>query len=382
MQHVAEIMKIIEAGLQEDPMKVYNYSNLLIDNLIKENDIKSADKFSNVIKSCKTFSLKSNANITLKNLPVDSESRLPLAEAKYYLRDEVFLSLSEGILNNIEEYIDLINKAEILVGKNIRVYRSLLMYGPPGVGKTQAAKYISAKTNMPLVSVRIDGLISSYLGNTSKNIRTLFDFVNKNPCILFLDEFDAIAKMRDDSQEVGELKRVVNTLLQNIDSISNHVPIIAATNHQHLLDSAVWRRFDYKLAFRLPNYIERYNIVKNLLQWIEVEDKVLEILTYMTNGFSGAEIETFSEMIKTSFLLEKIKTFDEATIFNSFMIYQTRNSDGSMDLVENNDENRIKFIKILRERDPKFFTYKTLSNMTGFSTGKICGICKGETKDG
>ena len=82
--------------------------------------------------------------------------------------------------------------------------------------KTQTAKYISAKTNLPLVTIRIDGLVSSYLGSTSKNIKSLFDFVERTPCLLFLDEFDAIAKMRDDSNELGELKRVVNPLLQNL----------------------------------------------------------------------------------------------------------------------------------------------------------------------
>lgn len=112
MQHIPEIMKIIEAGLQEDSMKVYNYSNLLIENLIKETDTNSADKLKKVIKNSKTFTLKLRDKVTLKNLPVDSESRLSLAEVEYYSEKEVFLSVTEDVLNNLEEYIDLINKAE------------------------------------------------------------------------------------------------------------------------------------------------------------------------------------------------------------------------------------------------------------------------------
>lgn len=382
MQYLPEIMKIIEAGLQEESMKVYNYSNLLIDNLEKEEDINSANKLRKVIKNSKTFSLKLKDKVTLKNLPVDSESRLALAEAEHYLEKEIFLSVSEDIQYNLEEYIDLINKAEILVGEDIRVYRNMLIYGPPGVGKTQAAKYISAKTGLPLVSVRIDGLISSYLGSTSKNIRMLFDFVSNAPCILFLDEFDAIAKIRDDSQEVGELKRVVNTLLQNIDSISNQVPIIAATNHQHLLDSAVWRRFDYRLSFELPNDKQRLDIIKYLLHWAEVESKVLEILTCMTNGFSGADIKTFLEMIKTNVLLGKIKVLNEKSLFNLFLMYQTRNNLGRIDNTENSEDKKIKFLRILRQSNPKIFTYQVLSNMTGFSIGKISGIIGGGVKGG
>lgn len=382
MQHLPEIMKIIEAGLQEESMKVYNYSNLLIDNLEKDEDINSANRLRKVIKSSKTFSLKLKDKLTLNNLPVDSESRLSLANVEYYLENEIFLSVSKDIQYNLEEYIDLINKAEILAGEDIRVYRSMLIYGPPGVGKTQAAKYISAKTGLPLVSVRIDGLISSYLGSTSKNIRTLFDFVSKTPCILFLDEFDAIAKMRDDSQEVGELKRVVNTLLQNMDSISNQVPIIAATNHQHLLDSAVWRRFDYRLSFELPNDKQRLDIIKHLLQWAKIESKVLEILTCMTGDFSGADIRTFLEMIKTDVLLGKIKVLNEKSLFNLYLMYQTRNSLGRAYNTENYEDKKIKFLRIFRQNYPKIFTYQVLSNMTGFSMGKISGIIGGGVKDG
>ena len=99
---------------------------------------------------------------------------------------------------------------------------------------------------------RLDGLISSFLGSTSKNIRALFDFAAKTPCVLFLDEFDAIAKLRGDSQELGELKRVVNSFIQNLDTLGSQSIVIAATNHQELLDSAIWRRFSYRLALDFP----------------------------------------------------------------------------------------------------------------------------------
>jgi SpoVK/Ycf46/Vps4 family AAA+-type ATPase len=160
------------------------------------------------------------------------------------------------------------------------------------------------------------------------------------------------------------------------------VPIIAATNHQHLLDSAVWRRFDYRLAFELPNSKQRLDIIKHLLQWVEVESKILEILATMTNGFSGAEVRIFIEMIKTNTLLGKIKVLDEKSLFNLFMMYQTRNSFGRIDTTETNEEKRIKFLKIFRQNNPRLFTYQILSNMTGFSTGKISGIIGGGTKDG
>ena len=129
---------------------------------------------------------------------------------------------------------------------------SLLMYGPPGTGKSRLARHIAKELGLDLYVARLDGLISSFLGSTSKNIRALFDFAARTPCVLFLDEFDAIAKLRGDSQELGELKRVVNSFIQNLDTLGSHSIVIAATNHQELLDSAVWRRFSYRLALEFP----------------------------------------------------------------------------------------------------------------------------------
>ena len=111
---------------------------------------------------------------------------------------------------------------------------------------------IAAKANLPLVTVRFDTLVSSLLGSTSKNIRKVFDYGSRKPCVLFLDEFDVVAKMRDDKNELGELKRVVNGLIQEMDDFSPESILIAATNHHELLDKAVWRRFGKVLKLELP----------------------------------------------------------------------------------------------------------------------------------
>ena len=143
--------------------------------------------------------------------------------------------------------------ADKLHSLGINVSNSLLLYGPPGCGKTKCAYLFAKQLNLPLVIARLDSLISSYLGTTAKNIRSLFEFAQKMPCVLFLDEFDAIAKARDDTNELGELKRVVNSLLQYIDAMSKDSLILAATNHDQLFDPAIWRRFDYKLEIELPD---------------------------------------------------------------------------------------------------------------------------------
>lgn len=178
--------------------------------------------------------------------PVDQESRMDIVDIKMPTSMEEKLIFDKFIEEEINDFIKTFEYRDMLKSKGIDVSNTLLLYGPPGCGKTSLAKYISYKTQLPLVTARFDSLLSSLLGNTAKNIRKIFDYASKRPCILFLDEFDVIAKVRDDKNELGELKRVVNSLLQNIDEFSEESILIAATNHHELLDLAIWRRF-YKI---------------------------------------------------------------------------------------------------------------------------------------
>ena len=117
---------------------------------------------------------------------------------------------------------------------------------------------------------RLDTLISSLLGNTAKNIHKIFEYAKKQPCVLFLDEFDAIAKARDDQHELGELKRVVNSLLQNMDEYCQNGILVAATNHHELLDSAIWRRFQTVIEMPKPELSEIGKMINNLPDFIDI----------------------------------------------------------------------------------------------------------------
>ena len=170
--------------------------------------------------------------------------------------------LSPNIYNKVEDYINLYQHQGELLKNGLEISNSLLLYGVPGSGKTTIAKYISNKTGLPLITARFDAIVSSLLGNTSKNIRKIFEYADEKPCILFLDEFDAIAKARDDQYELGELKRVINSLLQNIDTFSKSNLLIGATNHPELLDKAIWRRFNTLIEVGLPNQNEVYKLIE------------------------------------------------------------------------------------------------------------------------
>ena len=177
-----------------------------------------------------------------------------------------------------------------------------IVIGPPGCGKTLCAEVFAHELGLPLFVVQLDRLMSSYLGETATNIRKIFEFARRQPCVLFLDEFDAIARSRDDGGEHSELRRVVNSLLLFIDQIQPSGFLLAATNLDQSLDPAVWRRFDEVVWFDAPDerMVRKFlkNAFKNVITDFEPAEQASKV-----NGYSYAELEKIcTQAIKLSIL--------------------------------------------------------------------------------
>lgn len=277
--YYSEVFKIIEAGIDRDKEKVNSFAKLLAKKMKDDGEIKASERIFSILEK------KNRGNVVTDSLvppPVDQESRLNIVEVDYH-PEKSQLILSPSVEMKLDDFIQTVNNKSQMEAIGLDFNMSLLLYGYPGCGKTSAAKYLAAQLGLPLVVARLDTLISSLLGNTAKNIHKMFEFAKRQPCVLFLDEFDAIAKARDDQHELGELKRVVNSLLQNMDEYCKDGILIAATNHQELLDNAIWRRFqtviemikpgnrEIRIMFeQLPEFIDQSAI--KVSQWKKIEE--------------------------------------------------------------------------------------------------------------
>ncbi|MFZ5967669.1 MAG: AAA family ATPase [Bacillota bacterium] len=363
MKYSIEIGKIVEGALKHDQVKVLNYTKQLIAKLEEDNETRAASKFSKMINMHSETSLSAMGTVKDTIVPVDAESRTTLADVIYPDKNNIEVVLSKSNYEKLNSFILSYKSADKLNSLGIGVPNTLLLYGPPGCGKTKCAYLIAKELQLPLVVARLDSLISSYLGTTAKNIRMLFEFAQKTPCVLFLDEFDAIAKARDDSNELGELKRVVNSLLQNVDAMSRDSLLLAATNHESLLDSAVWRRFDYKLEIELPDIESIIKMIDLFINdSIKLDIKEKQELATAFLGLSGANVE---EIVKKAMRNAVIygSEFTKSSIFDELFTFKKV-------VPQNCESNRLalrKKAKFLRQCDEKVFSYAVIAKILNVS---------------
>lgn len=217
--------------------------------------------------------------------------------------DSIFLD--DAVATPMRELVEEQQRADLLRSYGMEPRHRVLLAGPPGNGKTTLAEGIAFELMVPLFVVRYEAVVGSFLGETSSRLKRLFDFARTHRCVLFFDEFDTLGKERGDTHETGEIKRVVSSLLLQIDSLPSHVVVMTATNHAELLDRAVWRRFQLRLNLPEPTLSQR-------VAWLERFERTLG----MPLGLSAktlatrlpvrtfADLEQFCEDVRRRYVLE------------------------------------------------------------------------------
>lgn len=364
-QYLSELFRIIEGAIRLDGEKVKNYALFLADKLENDGDKTGARRLRSIIG--KEIQKLHPVNVEQKKpFPVDGESRFPLLEKTEVDKNVLNFVFTEPQKKIIDDYLVVIESRAELEANDALAGTNLLLYGPPGCGKTHLVKYIAFELKLPLYTARIDGLISSFLGSTAKNIQAIFEYASKTPCILLLDEFDAIAKFRNDQQELGELKRVVNSFIQNLDSHSSNTILIAATNHEKLLDPAIWRRFDFLLNVGLPDLEQRQRLWEYYAGKLDFHDKHIKVLADLSEGYSGAAIKSTSSRLLQQHIISNMQPTlrDAMTILLSLKPEQ---NDGKSVIEDGilNDKSKLK--KILTSRNPDLYSLTIIGEIAGCS---------------
>jgi SpoVK/Ycf46/Vps4 family AAA+-type ATPase len=224
-------------------------------------------------------------------LPKDKEKDALLVEVQSPNATFDDIILRPESKRTIERIIAEFSHSEVLRTHGLAPKSKILFVGPPGCGKTLCAKIISSELGLPLLYTRFDAIVSSYLGETAANLRKVFDYAGNGHWLVLFDEFDAIGKRRDDENEHGELKRVVNSFLQLLDGFSAPSLIVAATNHEQLLDPALWRRFDEIVSFPRPSVQEIAKLIAMKLKNFPATDMNIHTLANSLKGMSHADVE-------------------------------------------------------------------------------------------
>jgi SpoVK/Ycf46/Vps4 family AAA+-type ATPase len=249
------------------------------------------------------------------------------------------LFLAPEVREELDTLIEEQHRAELLRSYNIEPRHRILLVGPPGNGKTSCAEAVAAELSVPLLVLRYETVITSFLGETGAKIASVMESARRRHCVLFLDEFDTLAKERGDEHDTGEIKRVVSTLLLLLDQMPSYVVVCAATNHSELLDRAVWRRFQVRLRLEMPSRARRADLISAISKQMGMNlAKSPRAIAERLGVTSYAEIEEFLlELRRRQLLSGDLDGSDPNLLEQRLRLWKAR-ADGPRSLEEPADE--------------------------------------------
>lgn len=374
MQHLSEVLKILDGALKANASMATSYAGLLADKLEQEGERQQARMVRERLARTPTglaSAQDAGQGVSLGQLPIDNESRLHTVDVSRPQVRDIHLVLPDAIAARLNEFVQCVRHHDELVRAGAAMPNRLLIYGAPGTGKTQTVRWLAAQLQLPLLTVRCDTLVSSLLGQTSRNLRRVFEYAERTPSVLFLDEFDALAGARGNERDVGELQRVVIALLQNIDALPDDTILVAATNHEQLLDLAVGRRFAFQLPMPLPNAALREALWKQWLGEFAPSDLDWKELSAISAGTTGAVIEHVCIDAKRTAILAGQSSVEINSLYRRLGLTLALAHGDRLSTQEQE-------IRWLRDWSPERFSLRVLAGLYDMSTRKITGILKME----
>jgi len=298
---VSELYKrLFRAIFSEDLKSLKQIANLIIDEEKTKGHANLAASLEEISKSTAPTKHSQNHSLFINNglsqLPVSKRNNMPLVSYIPQNQLKHHMILPEKIEERLQRIESEFSAQERLSKYHLSPKRKILLYGPPGCGKTLSAERLAWNLGLPLLKVRFDSLISSYFGESASNLRSVFDYCQKDPAVLLLDECDFIAKSRVTSQDVGEVPRIVNMLLMLLDEYDSPGLVVATTNLKITLDEALFRRFDDVIEVPLPTLAEIKPLLKMTLSSIGTsEDINWDGIAENLEGYSSANIVSIAQ---------------------------------------------------------------------------------------
>ncbi len=290
MATAEQIKALLRSHVERDDSRFYSVALQLAAKEARQGHVKLADDIKKIVEKSQSSYIRSVPNEPVPLKRVNTGDLQGLLEYRPHSVRLNELVLPNDIVSRFEKIIVEQRQKDKLSKFGLTASRKLMFVGPPGTGKTMSASMLATELKLPIFTIVLDSLITRFMGETATKLRAIFNHISQTRAVYLFDEFDAIGTQRNASNDVGEIRRVLNSFLMFVEQDSSDSIIIAATNHPELLDKALHRRFDHFINFSKPGSLQIEKLIAQSLSLFDLENLTLSKIAEIASGLSSAEV--------------------------------------------------------------------------------------------